>query len=72
MFSSARCSVCSESDHHANKCPTLCEPLKEGFYKPSGGHQGGHDDDDDEKVKVNVKVKAYIKQQANLKHAPAL
>jgi hypothetical protein len=65
----ARCSICSESDHHANKCPTLCEPLKEGFYKPSGGHQGGHDDDD-EKVKMTVNV--YIKQQANLKHAPAL
>lgn len=64
----ARCSICSEGDHHTNKCPTLYEPLKEGFHKPSGGHQGGHDDDDDEKAKV----KAYIKQEANLKHAPAL
>jgi hypothetical protein len=64
--SPARCSVCSEDSHHTNKCPTLHEPLKEGFYKPSGGgHQGGHDDDDE-------KAKTYIKQQANLKHAPAL
>ena len=61
----ARCSVCSEGSHHTNKCPTLHEPLKEGFYKPSGGG-GGHSHDDDEKAN------AYIKQQANLKHVPAL
>lgn len=61
----ARCSVCSESDHHTNKCPTLCEPLKEGFYRPSGGHQGGHDDEDE-------KAGVHIKEEPNLKHAPAL
>lgn len=34
------CSVCGEGGHRVSSCPTLREPLKEGFY--SGGGGGGH------------------------------
>ena len=53
----AKCSVCSEGDHHTRACPSLHEPLKEGFYKPSGGYQGGGDDED-EKAKISYKAGA--------------
>ena len=44
------CSVCSESGHHARRCPQLYAPLQPGFFAPSGG--GGHShDDEDEKLK---------------------
>lgn len=53
----AKCPVCAEQTHTGNMCPTLYEPTKEGFYKPSGGG-GGHshgDDDDDEKIDIKRK-----------------
>ena len=43
----ARCTICSDGEHRSNQCPMLAEPLKEGFYKPSGGYQGGGDDEDE-------------------------
>ena len=56
-----KCSVCGEQNHTSEKCPTLYEPTKQCFYKPSGGGAGhSHGDDDDEKV--------YIKRKANLKY----
>lgn len=56
----ARCSVCGESDHHSSHCKTLSEPLKEGFYKPSGGYQGGGEDED-EKAKQRIKEGSKLK-----------
>lgn len=47
------CSVCKEAGHHPRECPELIQPLKPGFFAPSGG--GGHShDDDDEKLKVEA------------------
>ncbi len=42
------CSNCKERGHHAEKCPELWAPLKEGFYTGGGGGDGGGSDDDDE------------------------
>lgn len=42
-----RCTVCGEGGHHPRKCPSLSDPLQEGFYKgqiPRGG--GGEEEDD--------------------------
>ena len=50
-MNSIPCSVCGEGGHPSRRCPTLCEPLKSGFVKPSGGHQ--HSDEDDESAKKN-------------------
>ena len=48
------CSVCKEAGHHPRECPELCEPLKPGFHKPSGGGGGHSHDDDDEKLKLEA------------------
>ena len=45
MNAPARCSICNETNHHSSECPTLSEPLKEGFYS-GGGHQHTEEDDD--------------------------
>jgi hypothetical protein len=39
------CSLCSSAGHNANKCPTLSDPLKEGFYSGGGGGHS-HDEED--------------------------
>lgn len=44
------CSVCQEAGHHARRCPELSQPLKSGFYAPSGGGRYAGDDED-EKLK---------------------
>lgn len=41
------CSVCSEGGHSSRRCPALYEPLKNEFYKPSGGRPMGGDDEED-------------------------
>ncbi len=48
MESNVPCIVCGEGGHRAHKCPTLCDPLKEGFQ---GNQRGGHDSHDEEMVK---------------------
>ena len=41
------CSICQEGGHAPRRCPTLCDPLKNEFYKPSGGRPVGGDDEED-------------------------
>jgi hypothetical protein len=59
------CSVCSESGHHARRCPQLSAPLQPGFFAPSGG--GGHShDDEDEKIKKNNSLKKHFDRFLNI------
>lgn len=47
------CSICGEGGHHMRKCPTLSDPLKEGFYKgqiPRGG--GGEEEDEHLRLRI--------------------
>ena len=44
---SSTCLICKESDHSVTRCPTLVEPLKEGFFT-GGPSQGSHSHDDEE------------------------
>jgi hypothetical protein len=46
---SSTCLVCKESDHSVTRCPTLVEPLKEGFFT-GGPSQGSHSHEDDESL----------------------
>jgi hypothetical protein len=41
------CSMCKESGHHESRCPSLSEPLKNGFYSGGGYNGGGEGEDDD-------------------------
>lgn len=41
------CSFCSQLGHNAKECPTLSNPLKDGFY--SGGAGGAHSHDENER-----------------------
>jgi len=43
----AACPVCSSHTHSASDCIALTGDLKEGFYSPPSGYQGGGDDEDD-------------------------
>ena len=43
----AACPVCSSRTHSASDCTALTGDLKEGFYSPPSGYQGGGDDEDD-------------------------
>lgn len=52
-MNSCPCTVCGEGGHHPRACPTLCAPLKSGFYAPPAGHRPSGDDDD-EHVKLNM------------------
>jgi hypothetical protein len=58
----SKCTVCGDQTHNCENCPTLHEPTKQGFYKPSGG---GHSlgDDDDEKVDIKHKPNLKFKYQ---------
>jgi hypothetical protein len=53
-----KCSLCGEGGHRASRCPDLCDPLKEGFFKGGGGGGGGDcdDHDHDERVKLDRPV----------------
>jgi len=42
------CYFCSESDHNARECPSLSDPLKEGFYSGGGSSSGEHSHDDED------------------------
>jgi hypothetical protein len=42
----AACPVCSSRAHSASDCTALTGDLKEGFYSPPSGYQGGDDEDD--------------------------
>ena len=56
MNSATQCGVCNEGGHKACDCPTLYEPLKEGFYSGGGGGGGGHshDDEDESSAQSNM------------------
>ena len=41
------CSLCNSAKHHASDCPTLNDPLKEGFYSGGGGAHS-HNEEDEE------------------------
>ena len=42
-----RCSLCNETDHRTEKCPDLCEPLRNTGFSGAGG---GHSHDEDESI----------------------
>ena len=48
MNQPARCVICNDVSHSSSNCPTLADPLKEGFYSGGGGGGGHSHDDDDE------------------------
>jgi hypothetical protein len=56
------CTVCKEGGHKSAKCPTLYDPLKEGFYSGGGGGGGHSHDDDDEHLVMLRAVKQMNKQ----------
>lgn len=41
------CSVCKTQGHRESNCPTLSDPLKNGFYSGQGGGGGCGEEDDD-------------------------
>ena len=43
----ASCPICASRTHSAYDCTALTGDLKEGFYSPPSGYQGGGDDEDD-------------------------
>jgi hypothetical protein len=52
----AACPVCSSRTHSASDCTALTGDLKEGFYSPPSGYQGGDDEDD------SLEFHNYIKE----------
>lgn len=48
------CAICGEGGCCAAECPTLREPLREGFQGGGGGGGGHSHDDDDEGVGASV------------------
>lgn len=46
------CIVCGNNGHNSRLCPSLHDPLNDGFYSGGGGNGGqhSHEDDDDEKL----------------------
>lgn len=52
------CSVCGEGGHHPRRCPTLSDPLKEGFYKGQIPRGGGGDEEDDH-LRRGLRVRDY-------------
>ena len=53
---SATCTLCKEHGHHADRCPELRDPLREGFYSGGGGGGGGSGGDDDERLQEYYRV----------------
>jgi hypothetical protein len=49
---SAQCTLCNSRGHHADQCPELRDPLREGFYSGGGGGGGGGGGDDDEHLNI--------------------
>lgn len=47
MQKACPCSICQQTDHLSRHCPELRRELETGFYKPSGGHQGGGEGEDE-------------------------
>lgn len=64
------CTVCGEGGHPLRRCPTLCSPLKEGFYAPPAGHRPSADDDD-EKAALNrcAGAQTYHSQVSHLQQS---
>jgi hypothetical protein len=61
-----RCSLCNETDHRTEKCPDLCEPLKNTGFSGAGGGGGGHSHDDDDESIVHSRgnsVGVYFSDQ---------
>lgn len=56
----AACPVCSSHTHSASDCTALTGDLKEGFYSPPSGYQGGGDDEDDSLGKGHSYIHNYI------------
>lgn len=55
----AACPVCSSRAHSASDCTALTGDLKEGFYSPPSGYQGGDDEDDSLFVHDHIKEIPY-------------
>ncbi len=57
-----KCSLCGEGGHRASRCPDLCDPLREGFFKGGGGGGGGDcdDHDHDDRVKLDRQAAAGV------------
>lgn len=55
-MNSTPCTVCGEGGHAARKCPTLSDPLKEGFYKGQVPRGGGGEEDDEH---LGLRVRNY-------------
>ena len=55
----ASCPVCASRTHSAYYCTALTGDLKEGFYSPPSGYQGGGDEDDSLFVHDDIKEIPY-------------
>lgn len=55
----ASCPVCASRTHSAYYCTALTGDLKEGFYYPPSGYQGGGDEDDSLFVHDDIKEIPY-------------
>jgi len=53
------CSLCSEQNHRASRCPHLHDALNDGFFTGGGSGGGSHsnsDDEDDEKAALSLGI----------------
>ncbi len=69
-MNSTPCTICGEGGHSFRRCPTLSEPLKPGFYTPSGGHRHSEEDEDEKakrELKLNTKAAPMLAQSPNVR-----
>ena len=67
MNSAVPCTHCKEQGHKASKCPTLHEPIKDGFYSGGGGGGGGHShDEEEEHIAIEVVEVVEAVEAANV------